>query len=204
MNDRTNREGAAPPGAPTEREKQLEKQLADTRREAAGYRSGNKGQMAEFTRGLAGLAGIEAEGADAATLIARLQERDDQRVAEVREARVAKALAERLHKNNVDYGSASLVRAALSDTGVLKSLDPAAEDFADQLDDHIKELLDEHPRLRGESNRLPSKSGSELTGGNGLDTSNQLTHAELAFMSPEEIVEARKAGRLDMLLGRWK
>ena len=54
-------------------------------------------------------------------------------------------LAERFHKNNVDYGSASLVRAALSDAGVLRSLDPAAEDFADQLDDHIKELLDEHP-----------------------------------------------------------
>jgi hypothetical protein len=195
---------AIPPPEPTPREQQLEQQLSDARREAAGYRIGNKGQLAEFTRGLAEMAGMDADPKrlpDAATLIAKLQERDYKRVAEVRDAKVREALAERFHKTGVDYGSTALIRAALSESGVLKKLDPTADDFIDTLDSHIEELLDVHPNLKRQSNvYVPSRGGTELTGGAGIPS--QLTHTDLGAMTPEEIVAARKAGRLDAIMGR--
>lgn len=72
---------------------------------------------------------------------------------------------------------------------------------SDALNEAISELLERKPHLAaGKPNRF---DGGADQGAKGRDaTPPQLTEADLASMSPAEVNQARKDGRLDKLLGK--
>ncbi len=83
----------------------------------------------------------------------------------------------------------------------LEAIDATADDFAKQVDDAIKAAVEANPNLKvaGAPAPAPARSGGPVGGGAGTD--RQLTRADLKDMGPDEIEEARKAGRLNQLLG---
>jgi hypothetical protein len=183
---------------PNERVQQLERQLADTRaslddarREAARYRTGNKGVLDETAQALAQLLGLDTESRegrpDVPTMAKRL-------ATENRELKIRAALSEAMAKKGA---KPSLTRAYLLDQGVLTKFDPSAADFHEQIETALEEALVAEPGLR--SNSAPSRGGAELTGGTGQ--SPAYTREELSLMDPEQVVALRRSGRLGHLLG---
>jgi hypothetical protein len=83
---------------------------------------------------------------------------------------------------------------------ILAKLDPEADDFNDRLGDAIDEALKANPKLKAAATAAPAPTRTAADPGGTRSTTGQLTRADLATMSPEQIVEARKAGRLDALL----
>lgn len=173
--------------------KETHAELEKTRREAAGYRTGNKGLLGEVARAM----GLDPAASDfePGKLGAALTDKQQ----EIRDLKVGKALAETLHRKGVAYESAKLARAVLSDAGILRNLDPNAADFAEALETHVSEVMEEHPQLRGVA-RPAGRSGPDFTT-SGVHN-DQISRDELAAMSPEQIVAARAAGHLDSILGR--
>lgn len=68
---------------------------------------------------------------------------------------------------------------------------------AEEISDAITALLSERPYLAAQGGRAP-----QFDSGRGKSRPSQLTQADLKGMSPEQIEAARKAGRLDHLLGK--
>ena len=163
-------------------------ELEKTRREAAGYRSGNKGVLAEVARAM----GLDPASSDFDTSKVSGAVTDKQQ--EIRDLKIGKALAETLHRKGVAYESAKLARAVLSDAGVLRNLDPNAADFQEALETHVSEVMEEHPQLRGTRATTAGRSGPDFST-SGV-RNDQLTREELAGMTADQIVEARKAGKL--------
>src|ERR1700694_4384901 len=127
VNDPTDRGGQSPPAVDWEAKyKETNAELANVRREAAGYRTGNKGVLSEGAKALAGLAGVNPDSEDrpdVQSLVKLVQ-------GQVRELKVGKALAEAMHKHNA---RPALTRGYLHEAGVLQKLDPDADDFAEVL-----------------------------------------------------------------------
>jgi hypothetical protein len=64
------------------------------------------------------------------------------------------------------------------------------------------EAVPANPRLgAAPESRSPAPNPAQGSSGSGAAGASQLTEADLARMSPEQIEEARKAGRLNNLLG---
>lgn len=80
----------------------------------------------------------------------------------------------------------------------LSSIDPAAADFAAQVDAAIKAAVEANPLLRLTPAPAP-RSGGPV--GGGAPTPGQLTRDDLKGMKPEDIVKAKAEGRLNQLLG---
>jgi len=79
----------------------------------------------------------------------------------IRDLQVRNGLADVLAKHAADP---VLTRAVLADSGVLHDVDPAASDFAEQLDAAVARALEEHPKLRS-APLGPVKSGAEQHSG---------------------------------------
>jgi hypothetical protein len=167
-NDDVGQQQADPQG----RIKQLEAQLADARREAAGYRIQNRGQLP-----------------------AVIKEKDG----EIAGLKVRAGLAEAMHQHGIGGRQAKLARAMLLDSGAMAKLQEkvGADDFEELLDTHVSELLEENPELRGFQGS--PKGGTEITGGTGQPI--PYTREEIAAMRPEDVVALRRSGRLGHLLG---
>lgn len=180
-----------------------EAELATTRREAAGYRTGNKGQLAEAAKAFAALAGVtladDKTPPDMAALAAKLDERIQKQDAEMRTLKIDNALGEIFVKHGV---KAKLARAVLESEGVLKALDPGDAEFSKTLSAAVKKLSEDYPELKVQATAPPPPTRSTIERPAGNGTPPQLTQAEIAAMSPEAVVKARKAGQLDQLLGR--
>jgi hypothetical protein len=118
----------------------------------------------------------------------------DAKDAELRQLRVEQAAERAARRAGAD------VDALLDSRGFIKaiaSLDPTADDFADRLGDAVDTALKTNPRLKAAA---PAPTRTVPDPGGTRDTGGQLSRADLAHMKPEEIVEARKAGRLNSLL----
>lgn len=181
-------------------------ELDKVRKEAAGYRTGSRGRLAEATRYIAGLLGDQIapdaepnlddlkprlETALKADTIKKLQ-------GENRELKIGKGLAEAFHRAGV---KPSLTRAYLRESGGMdriNKLDPDSDTFAEDLDLHIGEAVENEPALRGEG-RAPIRTTAPMRP---PPSDTQLGLEEVSQLSPEAVTEALKSGKLDSLLGR--
>lgn len=84
----------------------------------------------------------------------------------------------------------------------LESIDPAASDFAAQVETAIKAAVEANPSLKT-APVVPARSGGPV--GGGVPVEGQLTAEDVALLRKEgrdaEIVEAKAKGRLNTLLG---
>jgi hypothetical protein len=185
------------------RAKNAEHELEKVRRESAGYRTGNKGQVAEAARALAGLAGIELstdKAPDLQAMVTQLGVQLQQHSAENRESKIQAALSDAIHERGMNP---RLTRAFLREEGVLQKLDPSKADFEEQIESALDDAIDQEPALKGTST-APRVVGADFHGagdpsGYGPGASGY-TREELSAMRPEDVVRLRKAGRLNHLL----
>ena len=127
--------------------------------------------------------------------------------AEEREA--AKAVAKNLavenavlrmaHKHGANPESLTDSRSFMRQ---LEAIDPGADDFATQLDTAIKAAVEANPSLKAQGGPVvaPARSGGPVGGGAAIP--GQVTEDELKTMSPAQIEQAQKDGRLAAILGR--
>lgn len=190
---------AAPAGTPSAREQQLEKDLEAARKEAAGYRTQNKGQLAEIRKALAPLLGLEPgtePPADAAALLAQLQQRDTKREQQLRELQLSNALQSAGAKHGADM---DLLVPHLRGSAALEKLDLNADTFAKDVSELVKGLLEKNPKLK--ASQAPARSSVDP--GGAPPAVPQLTRAQLKGMTPEQIMEARQKGQLaEIMAGR--
>lgn len=91
-----------------------------------------------------------------------------------------------------------LLTALLQANQEFAALDPTADDYADQVEAHVKAAIEEHPSLRVQA--APAASGVDTSNTNrGAD--RPLTRDDLAGMTPAQINEAVRAGKLNHILG---
>lgn len=172
-----------------------QKLITDTRSEAAQHRTAAKTAATqaqqELTDKLAVALGIKP---DAATDPAALTALAEKAQADARTASIKLAVyqAAGAHQGNPD---------ALLDSNTflakVNSLDPTAADFSTQVSEAIKAAVAANSSLKAA--RAAGASTVDTAGGPG--ETGQITEAQLAQMSPEEIVDAQKKGLLKNLLG---
>ncbi|MDP9185619.1 MAG: hypothetical protein M3O29_08135 [Actinomycetota bacterium] len=186
--------GAADAGQGAENVDQLpawaQKIIRDTRKEAGDNRA--KATTAETNAEARVNAMLEAAGIktkdeplDAAKLTEQLSAKDQA----IRNLTVERALDKAARRAGADE---DLLTAVLAHKGSLGKLDPTADDFATQLDALVKAEVAGNPKLKAA--RAAGASGIELSGGTGEQ--GQITAAQLAHMTAEQIVEADRKGLL--------
>lgn len=197
-------------------------ELAKVRREAAKYRTERnefktnaetaaaavaaaEKQRDELTAILAGINKALNPGVDETPDPAKLTEQltaaqaETARVAAekdqtIRNLTIRAALPSVLSKASADP---SLTEAVLTANGALAKLDPSSDSFAADLASAVAAAMENNPRLKVAP--VASRSGAEIPGRSG--GSDQLTIEQVRAMKPEQVDEARKAGRLRSLLG---
>ncbi len=114
--------------------------------------------------------------------------------AEIRNLTIRAALPSILTKASADPG---LTEAVLTANGALAKLDPTSATFGADLESAVAAAVEQNPRLK--VTPVATRSGAEIPGRTG--GSDQLTLEQVRGMKPEQIEEARKAGKLRTLLG---
>jgi len=94
-------------------------------------------------------------------------------------------------------GQADLLTYYLKGTGALDSLDPTAEGFEKTLTALVKTTLEKNPTLKL-NGQVPSVSGVPFPAGSG-GPSDLISRDTLARMTPQQIADARSAGKLEHL-----
>lgn len=176
----------APPAESVEKVEDLpawaQKIITDTRKEAGDYRAAKNAET-ERVNAILKAAGIETEEPDPATLLTQSQ---TEAAAAKRELAVFKAAA-----------AAGADPVKLLDrnsfTSTIKDIDPSD---GDALKAAITAAVEADNTLKAV--RAAGASGVEQTGGTG--ELGQTTEAQLAQMTPEQIVEAQEKGLLKGLL----
>jgi hypothetical protein len=182
----------------------LEKELAEARKEAASFRTGARGHVAEATKKLAAVAGVEWNAEQPPTMDDLVKKLGNvpQDLKAARDQVRGLQLDLHLERAFAVHGAKPmLARAYLSESGAmqkLKALDPASETYADDVSFHVAEAIESEPGLKGQSTMARRTTAPMLPGPPSL----QLNHEDLKHMSPEEIDGARRAGLLDEILGR--
>jgi len=163
---------------------EFRKELQAVRREAAASRVKNKELTAQ-------LQGLDPDGTGRVSLSGVHQE--------LRQLKVDNMVLSTAHKQGVS--DLRRLRFELSESDALKSIDPSDAHALEDVDSLIGELCDQVPELKsgGRQSFPPQGTGAQFRPG---PTSTQITRSELAGMSASEIDEARRAGRLNALLGR--
>ncbi len=90
----------------------------------------------------------------------------------------------------------------------LHGLDPAADDFEQQVTDLVAQEVEKNPRYRltpaaPAAPKPPARSGAD-TGSGSNGNSGQLTYEQYKAMAPADRVQAVKDGRANQILGRTK
>ncbi|GAA1051396.1 hypothetical protein [Arthrobacter russicus] len=186
------------PGAAAESIDQLpawaQKIIKDTRSEAANYRtkasSADQASQATLDR-IASALGLKGEEKpDPEKLTAELGNAQEQARQRTVELAIYKAAGPNQANPDALLDSASFLAK-------VRTLDPKAGDFTNQVTDAIKEAVTANQSLKAV--RAAGASGTEFSGGSGEQ--GQITEAQLAQMTPEQIVEAQEKGLLRNLLG---
>lgn len=113
--------------------------------------------------------------------------------AELRDLRTRQEIASAARKHGAD---GDLITDILAGRGALSKLDHTADDYAFQVEDLVKETVNAHPSLT--TPRVAASSGNAPT-----PTQNEagkLSRDDLASMTPEQINQAVKDGKLDHIL----
>jgi hypothetical protein len=167
-----------------------QKIIRDTRKEAGDNRTkatAAESAAEERVNKILEAAGIKpaGEALDPAKLTEQLSAKDQA----IRRLTVERALDKAARKNGADE---DLLTAVLAHQGALGELDPTASDFTEKLDALVKSAVGANPKLKAA--RAAAASGIELSGGTGEQ--GQITAAQLAQMTAEQIVEADQKGLL--------
>lgn len=188
------------------------KLIENLRNEVKSTKSGFETQLAEattkasteatekLTRSLGEALGLikpEAE-ADPAKLLADLQtthtattqERDDA-LGRARSLQVANTVL--LRAGDLKANAAALLDSRELE-GKLSVLDPAADDYASQVDAVITAAVENDPQRFGNIQAAAQRSGGDMSAGNAKGA-DQLTIQELRAMTPTEQLQAHKEGR---------
>lgn len=136
-----------------------------------------------------------AETDDPAELAKKAISERDEAVARARDAQIQAAAGRAARALGADEDALMDSRGFLAE---LVKLDPSADDFADQIRAAVEAALEKRPGLRVVK-EVPPPSTVEMTGGG--ENTGQLTRADLKTMTPRQIEDARKAGKLRQLLG---
>lgn len=143
---------------------------------------------------------------------AQLDELEAANATELEKAQKAAADAAAARDQAVERANGALLRAAITNAAskanavdpddVFALLDKSTLTVGDDgqvsgVQDAVKALLEAKPHLVGK----PAPVGSGDGGPQGTPAPGQLTRDDLKTMSPEEVVAARKAGRLNDLMG---
>lgn len=171
-----------------------QKLIKDTRGEAASYRtkanSAEQASQATLDK-IAQALGLKADDKpDPEALTKQLTTAQEQAKQHVIDLAVYRNAATAQANPDALLDSASFLAK-------VRALDPTAEDFTTQVNDAIKAAVTNNPNLK--TARAAGSSGIEQTGGSGEQ--GQITEAQLARMTPEQIVEAQQKGLLKNLLG---
>jgi hypothetical protein len=175
-----------------------QKMIRELRAESAGYRT--KASSAEQTRqetmdAIAKALGLKGDDDPAKAAQTAAEERDQAR-AEARQVQRENAVLRAAGKHGADPNALTDSRSFMR---ALDAIDPAADDFAEQLDAAIAKAVEANPNLKTSAPAPPARSGGPV--GGGAPGPGQLTEADLAGMKPDEIVKAKQEGRLNTLLG---
>jgi hypothetical protein len=173
-----------------------QKLIGKTRNEAATHRTkaNEQAQALEATRdAIAKALGLKNDDDPVKAAQTAAEQRDAARL-EARSTRIENAVLRSANKNGADPESLTDSRSFMR---ALEGLDPAADDFADQVDSAIKKAVEANPNLK--VGTPAPRSGGPVGGGPAVP--GQLTREDLKDMSSEQIEEARVAGRLNQMLG---
>lgn len=176
----------------------IQDMVRDLREEAAGHRVRYKEADQGATALRAAIA--EAAGLDVADVTTdNLSELFGYAAAEAQSALVQKATVRAALQHG---GDASALLSWQPFLDKADALDPTDDDFNDQLSELVKETVANTHILRAQQGQaprsVPTRSGAEIPGGSG--NPSQITEADLASMSPDQITEALEQGRLAHLL----
>jgi hypothetical protein len=174
-----------------------QKLLRDTRDEAATYRTKAKeveDQRQASLDAIAKALGLKPEDDPTAAAKTAAEERDAARL-EAKAAKVENAVLRIATKHGALPEALTDSRAFMDK---LAGLDPAAADFAAQIDAAVKQAVEANPALK--SATPPAiRSGGPV--GGGIPAPGQLSRDDLKGMTPAEITKAKEEGRLNAMLG---
>jgi len=181
-------------------------ELEKVRKEAGGYRIAAKGQLAVAARRISGLLGTPiADDQDPPDINGLIDQLDPskhaaaikQKDTEIRSLKLRATLSENFHRLGMKPG---LARAALLDAGRMEKLSAAvdADDFDERVETTLEELAENMPEVRG-SGSAPIRTSAPFRP---PQNDTMLTQEELAALSPEQVTEALRSGKLDRILGR--
>jgi hypothetical protein len=173
-----------------------QKLLADTRKEAADNRV--KANEIETQRqatldAIATALGVKKEDDPAQAAKTAAEERDAARL-EARTVRLENAILKSAPKIGANPEALADSRTFMK---AVADLDPAADDFAAQIETAITTALEANATLKLDTG--PVRSGGELKPG--PPAPGQLTREDLQGMTPEEIMKAKAEGRCNQMLG---
>jgi hypothetical protein len=175
-----------------------QKLLAKTRTEAASNRTKATEQATalQATRdAIAKALGLQGEEDPVAAAKTATEQRDAA-MTEARTTRIENAVLRSAGKHGADPEALTDSRSFMR---TLEGIDPAANDFADQVDAAIKGAVEANPGLLKAGAPAPARSGGPV--GGGAPVPGQLTKDDLKRMTPEEIAKAKDEGRCNALLG---
>ena len=174
-----------------------QKLIRDTRQEAATHRTKANEISTKHQEALDAIAaalGLKGDDDPATAAKTAAEERDAARQ-EARATKIENAVLRIAAKHGANPEALTDSRSFMKQ---LEAIDPAAEDFAAQVDAAVKKAVEANPSLKGAS-PAPARSGGPVGGGAAIPV--QLTREDLLKMSPEEIVQADKDGRLKSIKG---
>lgn len=133
--------------------------------------------------------------ASAAALTEKASKWDEAEDANRSELEKAQARVAELEKQTADATAKALRATIAAETGVPAGL------LTGNSEDEMRATAAELLKFRGEVPKGPSSDGQGRVGEAVTSGVKQLTHADMARMTPEQIVEAQDAGQFNDLLG---
>lgn len=136
----------------------------------------------------------DSEAADANKIVEQLTSERDSTAKELRDLKEENALNKAIKGHGADD---SLTIAYLRGTGALADLDPAAENYTDQVSQVVQEAVTSNPKLAAQA--AVRQSSVDTTNTN-TEQVTQIAREDLAKMSASEINKAHRDGKLNHLL----
>lgn len=180
----------------------LQKQIADLRKEAGKYRT--RAKDAEKA-GADALADYQRKAAKELGLITDDEPTPDDLIAAANEQakKAQQELATYKREAAVTAAAAgkvtdpALLNALLTQDADFTALDPTADDYSAQVTAAVDRQIEAHPALRAHAAASGVDTSTTSTG-----TDRKITREDLAKMTPHEINAAVKAGKLNHLMNK--
>lgn len=171
-------------GGRRNRAKDAEKRAEEAEQQATEYRS-KFDKLMEFLQGDGG------GKKDLEEVIKSLQEKNASTQAELDNLRRDRALHDAITKHGAD---AKLTAGFIKGEGLLKELNPSDDDYAQNVESIVKQVVEDQPRLL--SKQAPASSGHS---GTRSGDAKQITRDDLENMSAKDIHKAMRDGKLKHL-----